>query len=113
MKESINLLKQALELLQRPLISAVEYNNALKDIRKVIIYLETQPQHSISWDIDDFEQRAVELEDEEKDLADNETLYDRSKFQGALELMISRHDCNVGISWDIVDDYLNNYCKWK
>ena len=58
----------------------------------------------ISWHIDDLESLASNREEE------GETLYDRSEFGYALELAISNHDANNGISWDVLDYYLDEYC---
>ena len=55
------------------------------------------------WHVDDFESAT---QDE-----DDDTIYDRTKFQGALEEMIHTHDANHGISWDSVRYNLNEYCK--
>ena len=57
------------------------------------------------WCVDDFEQRAKELEG-----LFQKKLYDRNKFKQALQAMMGRHDCNLGISWDTLDAYLDEYC---
>jgi len=66
---------------------------------------------TISWGVDDFESRAIEKEEWKSENDEIPTLYDRSKFQENLERMIHEHDCNVGISWDTIDVYLETYCK--
>ena len=53
----------------------------------------------------------AEKEEYESENGEAPTLYDRSKFQESLEKMIHEHDANIGISWDTVDIYLNEYCK--
>lgn len=58
----------------------------------------------IFWHIDDFEQEANQIED------DGELIYDRTKFEYALDNMIHKHDCNIGITWDTVKIYLDMYC---
>jgi len=62
----------------------------------------------ICWSIGDFEQQAQEIEDYENE---GNKIYDRSKFQETLELMIHKHDAELGINWNTIKDYLDNYCK--
>ena len=61
---------------------------------------------SISWDVADFEGRALEKKGNEW-----EKYYDKSKFEDALERMISKHDAELGITWITIDFYLDEYCK--
>jgi len=61
---------------------------------------------AVWWSVEDLEHRAAEQEDLEE-----EKLYDRSKFESALDTMIHNHDCNWGISWDTLDVYLDSYCR--
>ena len=61
---------------------------------------------AVWWCVEDFEHRATEQEEVE-----GEQLYDRSKFDDALEGMVADHDCNWGISWDTLDSYLDSYCR--
>lgn len=64
----------------------------------------------VYWHKDDFEHQAKENEEYAEE--DGEELeYDRSKFEYALDIMIEQHDCNLGITWDTISDYLNTYCK--
>lgn len=74
---------------------------------------------SVSWSVKDFEDRAKNLEELEAELFLDDSkigvpseyrVYDRSKFNEALLLMIRNHDANIGISWDVIDVYLNRYC---
>lgn len=60
----------------------------------------------VFWHIDDFEHKALENEDYYKSV-----IYDRTKFEDALDLMINKHDCTIGITWDTVDYYLEDYCR--
>lgn len=39
------------------------------------------------------------------------SLYDRTKFREALQDMISSMNPDVGITWDVVDAYLDDYCQ--
>jgi hypothetical protein len=78
----------------------------------------------ISWGIEDFEQRAGELELERAEDIDylegeeyegegGETppqIYDRSKFSDALCQMKHHHDCCYGITWETIDYILDSYC---
>ena len=61
---------------------------------------------SISWDILDFKGRA-----KDKAGKDWKKVYDKYKFKDALSQMIRKHDASLGISWDTVDFYLDEYCK--
>ena len=60
--------------------------------------------YTISWCTDDMEHLASNREE------DGETLYDRGEFGYALEQAISNHDAEFGISWDVLDHYLDEYC---
>jgi hypothetical protein len=95
--------------------------------------IEEKDRRSIVWSVEDFEGRAREreidnLEDDESDLFNEDLaeqlhedfemeipeenmLYDRSKFQDALESMIHHHDCTIGITWETIDYYLDEECK--
>jgi len=57
---------------------------------------------SVSWEVLDFEGRAMEKG------IDN---YDTSKFEYALETMIRKHDATLGITWDTIDHYLDSMCR--
>ena len=65
---------------------------------------------TISRSVDDFETEAREMENF---IQNKKTLYDRSKFQEAVELMISKHDAETEISWSTIRYYLDEYCKLK
>lgn len=68
----------------------------------------------IYWSTKDFETRAEENFDELKSdnpkefehLTSWEQFYDKSMFAEKLEHMIKTHDCNYGITWDTLDDYI-------
>ena len=81
---------------------------------KEFIYLEDFEQYkreSIKWSIEDFEAQAKNHCDDEK----WELIYDRNKFQDALERMINKHDAEWGVNWTSIDCYLEE-CKreeWK
>ncbi len=61
---------------------------------------------SISWSVDDFADRAEEMEGKKW-----ERVYDEKKFKNALKRMIHDHDCNDGITWETIDAYLESDCK--
>lgn len=59
----------------------------------------------IHWTKDDFVQGATDIE------GDNwKNVYDVSKFQDTLELMIRKADAEIGVTWETVRTYLNEYC---
>jgi len=78
---------------------------------------------SIRWSIDDFLQQALLAErvyEMDPNIKKNQIsmknahkylkVYDPDKFQYALEMMIHKHDAGIGITWDTVDIYLDEYC---
>jgi len=66
------------------------------------------PLHKIeiSWSTDDLLSRAIDMEGENW-----ESIYDIAKFTEALENIKSKHDANLGITWDTIDFALNYYCR--
>lgn len=62
----------------------------------------------IQWNILDFEQCALEIEETNADFV---KIYDRSKFRKALTILEKHYDCNNGISWLDIQNHLNIYCK--
>lgn len=81
----------------------------LQELRYFCNSVEDYCKRSISWSIFDFIQRAKEREGKKK----WKKVYSRYKFQETLELMIQKHDCTIGITWDTIDFYLDEYCKIK
>lgn len=76
---------------------------------QVIEHLENEyyPKwKSICWSILDFEDKAIS-----KEKSNWKNVYDKTKFKFALEKMIQKHDANVGITWNTVEYYLEEYCK--
>lgn len=62
----------------------------------------------ITWSIEDFEMTAYRLKGNNwKDY------YNQEQFQATLDKMIDKHDAQWGINWDIIEYYLNEYCKIK
>ena len=45
----------------------------------------------IGWSVEDFKYQASKQEDP--------SIYDETKFQSALDIMINKHDANIGITW--------------
>lgn len=74
-------------------------------IQKIFELLDKE-KRSITWSVDDFKVRAIDLENSGIYIK-----YDESKFKNALEEMISRHEPSIGISWDIIDWYLHEVCR--
>ena len=79
--------------------------------------IEQWSKESITWSVDDFHGRAVEMEHDADPNFEYEgddsvfRIYDPEKFQEALERMISGHDATIGITWDNIDALLDEYCK--
>jgi hypothetical protein len=83
-----------------------EINIYLKDNSVAKIRYLSPGTNYVAWSVQDFVQQAMN----EKE--DNWSSYfDESKFQEGLDLMISKHDATIGINWDVVSYYLNEYCK--
>jgi len=80
----------------------------LTEEEKELVQKHRDGYRGIYWHIDDFESIAKSIEEQE---IDNRTVYDRTKFQGALEEMTHTHDANYGLSWESVRYNLNEYCK--
>lgn len=81
----------------------------------LLCYFNDIMSKCIEWSIEDFEQRAKELENANTDFETDEQVYipeyDRSKFEQALLDMIHKHDRNLGITWNTIDYYLDEWCK--
>ena len=73
-----------------------------KEILKLLEDLKT----AVIWRVEDFEAKATELEHQA-----NCVLFNRTLFEKVLQLMIQRHNADLGISWATVEQYLQNYCK--
>lgn len=87
----------------------------------------TPKSTSISWSVLDFEHQAVNTwelialsKTDESGLifiyegaSSWRDVYDESKFQGALEKMISKHDATTGITWDTITFWLEEMCLKK
>ena len=61
---------------------------------------------SICWSVEDFKGQARDRYGDAW-----EYYLDETKFSNALKLMESNHDANIGINWEVIDYYLDEYCK--
>ena len=69
-----------------------------KKILDIIDEYEEKFKGCICWSKEDFLDRALE--------AHGYDLYTEDEAQEDLEEMIEKHDCNYGITWDTLDDYI-------
>ncbi len=89
----------------------------------IIDDIEVIGKEAIHWTVGDFLFQAlgaenVQIKDPNIELCDITmgeaykylNKYDHSKFQYALERMIDKHDTSIGITWDTLDFYLDEYC---
>lgn len=66
--------------------------------RAIIGYqISQQGSISIVWGLEDIEDRAK----------DNGYLLKEGEAQKVLDMLKDKHDCNIGITWDVIDDYLS------
>jgi len=65
--------------------------------------------HIIIWHNGDMEELADYFE-ENAEPEDN-VKYDRSQIPHAMEMMIDAHDASMGISYDTLEYYLDEYCR--
>lgn len=93
-----------------------------RGMMKVINALESDyipSWKAITWDVLDFEgqakqnwenQKESSLTDEYRNAEKWQDVYDESKFQEALEMMIDKHDATIGITWETIDFWLDEVC---
>lgn len=85
------------------------------DLMIILEWLENWRQQknsekiSIVWSTYDFEDIAAKNEENEN--VPIGSIYDRSKFKLALEMLKKHHDCNNGITWHDIGYHLDEYCK--
>ena len=65
----------------------------------------TKGMSYIGWSVEDFKYLASNQEDP--------SIYDENKFKDTLDIMINKHDASIGITWETIDYYLNEYCLKK
>jgi hypothetical protein len=82
--------------------------NVKKKVEQALQEAKEFRAQSIAWSVEDFESQAQINEE-----ANGRKLYDRDQFEYALELMIRKHDANIGISWYTIEYYLDEYCMLK
>ncbi len=78
----------------------------LAELQKFVEDSKDYYNRSVSWNIADFEWRANQLVD-----GDWKKVYNEEEFGTALYSMMENHDATVGITWDTIDHYLDEYCK--
>lgn len=79
---------------------------------KLLVEQHRNGYRGIFWHVDDFESQA-QIDEEFAKENGEELKFDRDEFQTALEKMINEHDATLGITWDTVSMYLNDYCKFE
>lgn len=88
-----------------------KYKVQVVPLELVLAQLQELRKRSVIWSVEDFESRAIH----QLDLGDDDETwkekYDETKFDEALMQMIHDHDCNYGITWNHIDEYLDQYCK--
>lgn len=73
----------------------------LEDVKQKI-QERTEGISYIGWSVEDFKYQASKQKDP--------SIYDETKFQNALDIMINKHDASIGITWETINIYLDNYC---
>ncbi len=101
--------------------SKQKYKTQVVPLKFVLNLIAEFSSRSIVWGVFDFESRAREtegwesgedFEDMSIEVPEKFKRYDRTKFEDTLIRMIKEHDYNNGITWDTVDDYLDEFCKY-
>ena len=65
--------------------------------------------HIIAWHNSDMEELADNYEDNAE--PEDNVKYDRSQIPHAMEMMVDSHDASMGISWESLEYYLEEYCR--
>lgn len=94
-------------VVKRPFDSIEEAQNFIDGI----VESDEKLERSITWSVEDIRGRAEEQA--EWFGQSIEERFDTSKFEVVLDQMIRKHDCNIGISWDTIDVFLDMYAKRK
>ena len=114
-KVTLNNLKKVIKVLKKDSLSGKKLEECIEtldsgyeELKKV----QWHSEHAIIWEESDFEERAKETEELAAAVSKMKPkmIYDRKRFSYACKLMIQNHDCNNGITWETVDDYLDTYC---
>lgn len=61
----------------------------------------------VIWSTNDFLEMALQMAGDDWD-----TVYDKTKFKEALDMMFDKHDANNGITFNDITYYLDNFCKY-
>lgn len=100
-----------LSMLLDPLYAEINsLKEKIKAQEKKISNLEATLQNSLTWTVDDFAYRASMLEERYEE---NNKVYNPDTFEDALNTMIRKHDAEVGISWDTIDFWLDEMCRYE
>lgn len=89
------------------LMKEVIETGELSKLESAIKYIDTPDKIFIEWCIEDVISRAKDL----KDFRKNQVTPTDEQAREILQAMDRRHDCNLGITWDTIDDYLWNLNK--
>lgn len=88
-------------------------------LNKIITNIDQLQKEMLKWSIEDFMYQArlkegiLDIPVEDLTIKEAKKIlkkYDPEKFQDALETMIHKHDAEIGITWDTISDYLEEYC---
>ncbi|MGL6064235.1 MAG: hypothetical protein ACRC0V_08480 [Fusobacteriaceae bacterium] len=78
----------------------------LDNVKKLIKEKCVPCDVSITWSVEDFIDMAIQKEGKSW-----ESIYDKSLFEEEILEMFHNYDCQFGITWDTVEDYLEK-CKY-
>ena len=84
-----------------------DFINIAKDLQKAYDILSEYDEGSIGWSVDDFKTQAHAVYGDNWHNVLNELM-----FPTALRIMIQKHDADIGITWDTIEYYLEQYCKY-
>ena len=76
----------------------MDYKKKYEDLLK---NFKQYKEESIKWSVEDFIERAKEMRYK----------ITKKRAQEALEHMIRKHDAELGINWNTIDYYIENYGK--
>lgn len=100
MEEMINSFPPDLKLIKEAL------TNKLKEVKQEVEFNYLPAWRSVSWSVADFEGRAIQRKGENW-----KKFYDKFKFEDTLARMIAKHDATIGITWETIDFYLDEFCS--
>lgn len=94
-------MSSSIENAARLMKEAIETGD-LSKVEMALKCIDTPDKIFIEWHIDDVISRANEI----KEFRENQIIPTEEQARDILHAMEHRHDCNLGIIWDTVDDYL-------